>query len=94
MNFKIQLYVERMIVIPEGAEPSQITIGIILNSDGTFSHVPTVISMIDGKHYARINCLTNSTYLLIYSPKIFRDVEKHWVMEQSMTWLQYWLSMV
>ena len=75
---KFSAYVERMIAIPEGVDPSKITTGVILNSDGTFSHVPTVITMIDGKYYAKINSLTNSAYLLIYSPKTFQDVGKHW----------------
>jgi hypothetical protein len=75
---KFSAYVERMIAIPDGVDPSKITTGVILNSDGTFSHVPTAITMIDGKYYAKINSLTNSTYLLIYSPKAFKDVEKHW----------------
>jgi hypothetical protein len=75
---KFSAYVERMIAIPDGVDPSKITTGVILNSDGTFSHVPTAITMIDGKYYAKINSLTNNTYLLIYSPKAFKDVEKHW----------------
>ena len=75
---KFSAYVERIIAIPEGVDPSKITTGVILNSDGTFSHVPTVITMIDGKYYAKINSLTNSAYLLIYSPKTFQDVKNHW----------------
>jgi len=76
--FKFDAYVERLIEIPEGVDPSRITTGVIMNSDGTFSHVPTTITIIDGKYYAKINSLTNSTYLLIYSPKAFKDVEGHW----------------
>jgi hypothetical protein len=75
---RFNAYVERMIAIPEGVDPSKITTGVILNSDGTFSHVPTVITMIDGKYYAKINSLTNSAYSIIYSPKTFQDVGKHW----------------
>lgn len=71
-------YVERTAAIPEGIDPGKITTGIVLNPDGTFSHVPTRIIVIDGKYYAKINSLTNSTYSVIYSPKIFRDVETHW----------------
>jgi len=71
-------YVERLVAIPEGVDPSRITTGIILNSDGTFSHVPTVITVIDGKYYAKINSLTNSVYSVIYSPKTFKDIENHW----------------
>jgi len=75
---KFNAYVERMIAIPEGIDPSKITTGIILNTDGTFSHVPTQIITVDGKYYAKINSLTNSTYSVIWSPKIFKDVETHW----------------
>lgn len=75
---KFNAYVERMIAIPEGIDPSKITTGVVLNPDGTFSHVPTVIIMIDGKYYAKINSLTNSVYSVIYSPKTFKDIEGHW----------------
>ncbi len=71
-------YVERIIAIPEGVDPQKITTGVVLNSDGTVSHVPTKIIVIDGKYYAQINCLTNSTYFVIWHPKTFQDVESHW----------------
>ncbi|HEY9060186.1 MAG TPA: S-layer homology domain-containing protein [Pseudobacteroides sp.] len=71
-------YVERMVAIPDGVDPSKITTGIVLNTDGTFSHVPTTITVIDSKYYAKINSLTNSVYSIIWSPKTFRDVENHW----------------
>ncbi len=75
---KFNGYVERTVALPDGVDPSKITTGIVLNADGTFSHVPTVITMINGKYYAKINSLTNSTYSVIFSPKAFIDVEKHW----------------
>ena len=75
---KFNAYVERMVAIPEGIDPAKITTGIVLNPDGTFSHVPTVITMIDGKYYAKINSLTNSIYSVIWNPKTFKDVENHW----------------
>lgn len=75
---KFNSYVERMVAIPEGIDPSKITTGIVLNNDGTFSHVPTTIAVIDGRYYAKINSLTNSTYSVIWSPKIYKDVENHW----------------
>ena len=59
---RFNAYVERMVAIP----------------DGTFTHVPTTIIVIGGKYYARINSLTNSTYSVVYAPKTFADVEKHW----------------
>ncbi len=78
---KFNGYVERMIAIPDGIDPSKITTGVVLNEDGTFSHVPTTIIQVDGKYYAKINSLTNSTYSVIYSPKTFEDVKKHWAKE-------------
>lgn len=71
-------YVERTIAIPDGIDPSKITTGIVLNADGTFSHVPTQIIVIDGKYYAKINSLTNSTYSVVYNPVIFTDMANHW----------------
>jgi len=75
---KFNAYVERLVAIPEGVDPFRITTGIVLNSDGTFSHVPTVITVVNGKYYAKINSLTNSTYSVIWSPKTFKDIGKHW----------------
>ncbi|MCX8130520.1 MAG: S-layer homology domain-containing protein, partial [Clostridia bacterium] len=71
-------YVERTVAIPEGINPAMITTGIVLNADGTFSHVPTTVLVIDGKFYARINSLTNSTYSVIWNPRTFSDVSNHW----------------
>jgi hypothetical protein len=75
---KFNGYVERLVAIPDGVDPSKITTGIVLNKDGTFSHVPTEVIKITDKYYAKINSLTNSTYSVIYSPKVFSDVESHW----------------
>ncbi len=75
---KFNGYVERTVAIPDGIDSSNITTGIVLNNDGTCSHVPTTIVTIGGKNLARINSLTNSTYSLIYNPKTFADVEQHW----------------
>ena len=75
---KFNGYVERTVAIPDGADPSKITTGIVLNSDGTFSHVPTTIIVINGKYYAKISSLTNSTYSVIYNPVTFADVANHW----------------
>ena len=78
---KFNAYVERTIAIPEGINPDKITTGIVINPDGSFSHVPTAVVVIDGKYYARINSLTNSTYSIIYNPGTFKDVEGHWAKE-------------
>lgn len=71
-------YVERMIAIPDGVDPNRITTGIIVDADGTTRHVPTRITLIDGKYYAVINSLTNSTYTVVWHPIEFADVANHW----------------
>jgi uncharacterized repeat protein (TIGR02543 family) len=75
---KFNGYVERTVAIPDEIDPSRITTGIVLNNDGTFSHVPTSVITIDGKYYAKINSLTNSTYSVIWNPVEFSDMENHW----------------
>ena len=75
---KFSNYVERTVLIPEGTDPNKITTGVVFNKNGTFLHVPTAVQFIDGKYYAKINSLTNSTYTVIWNPVTFKDVEKHW----------------
>ncbi|WP_378127241.1 S-layer homology domain-containing protein [Cohnella boryungensis] len=72
------IYVERAIAIPEGIDPNRITTGVVVDPDGTSRHVPTKITIIDGRYYAVINSLTNSTYSVVWHPLEFSDVAKHW----------------
>jgi len=71
-------YVERTIAIPDGVDHSKITTGVVVESDGTTHHVPTKITVINGKYYAVINSLTNSTYSVVWNPVEFSDVTNHW----------------
>ncbi len=71
-------YVERTVAIPDGVDPSKITTGIVVEPDGTVRHVPTKITIISGKYYAKINSVTNSTYSVVWHPIEFKDVDKHW----------------
>ncbi|WP_082053364.1 S-layer homology domain-containing protein [Gordoniibacillus kamchatkensis] len=75
---KFNAYVERTIAIPDGADPARITTGVVVEPDGTVRHVPTRIILIDGKYYAKINSLTNSTYTVVWQPLEFGDVANHW----------------
>ncbi len=71
-------YVERMIAIPAGVDPTKITTGVVVKPDGTTYHVPTQVVEIDGGYYAKINSLTNSTYTVIWHPVQFADAANHW----------------
>lgn len=75
---KFSNYVERVMEIPAGVDPSKITTGIVFNADGTYSHVPTEVYQSNGKWYAKLNSLTNSNYSVLWNPVTVKSVEKHW----------------
>jgi hypothetical protein len=75
---KFSNYVERIMEIPAGVDPSKITTGIVFNPDGTYSHVPTEVFQRDGKWCAKLNSLTNSNYSVVWNPVTVKSVEKHW----------------
>ncbi|KQO17566.1 S-layer homology domain-containing protein [Paenibacillus sp. Leaf72] len=71
-------YVSREIVLPSLIDPTQITTAVVLNEDGTISHIPTNVFTKDGKLHAVMNSLTISTYSIIWNSKKFADVQGHW----------------
>ncbi|QJD84670.1 Ig-like domain-containing protein [Cohnella herbarum] len=71
-------YVERTITIPDEADSSKITTGVVVEQDGSVRHVPTKVRNINGKYEAQINSLTNSAYAVVWHPIEFSDAEKHW----------------
>lgn len=71
-------YVERTIAIPDGVDPTKITTGVVVDPDGTTHHVPTRVTVMNGKYYAVISSLTNSTYSVVWNPIEFSDVSNHW----------------
>ncbi|MHA6531252.1 chitobiase/beta-hexosaminidase C-terminal domain-containing protein [Paenibacillus sp. BAC0078] len=75
---KFNAYVERMIALPDGMDPNRITTGVVVEPDGSVRHVPTKVTTIDQKYYAKVNSLTNSTYSIIWHPLEFKDVAGHW----------------
>ncbi|MCM3172523.1 MULTISPECIES: S-layer homology domain-containing protein [unclassified Paenibacillus] len=71
-------YVERTITLPDDIDPTKITTGVVLLSDGSVLHVPTKVRNTDGHYSAVINSLTNSTYALVYHQATFDDIVSHW----------------
>jgi len=71
-------YIERSIALPDDVDLSKITTGVTIGSDGSLIHVPTKVHVENGKYYADINSLTNSSYTVIWNSKTFKDVENHW----------------
>lgn len=78
---RFKAYVEREIAIPDGVDPNKITTGVVLQNDGTTYPVPTQVILLNGKYYAKMNSLTNSTYLVIEHPLEFMDLSSHWSKE-------------
>lgn len=75
---KFNGYVERMIGIPEGVDPSRMTTGVVISPEGRLSHVPTKFIKKNGKYYAVINSMSNSLYSVIYNKATFADSVNHW----------------
>lgn len=71
-------FIERSMVIPDSIDPSRIMTGVVIDANGTIRHVPTRFVRQDGKYFAIINSLTNSTYSVISSAVEFSDVAHHW----------------
>ncbi len=78
---KFNAFVERTITLPDDADLSGTLTGLVIEPDGTFRHVPTKIMKENGKAYARISSLTNSTYVVVRHPVSYTDVESHWAKE-------------
>ncbi|AIQ63568.1 hypothetical protein PSTEL_11215 [Paenibacillus stellifer] len=76
---RFNAYAERSIILPQGMDGSKITTAVVLNSDGTVSHIPTRVSVVNGRYTAAINSLTNSTYALVWkSATAYLDTERRW----------------
>lgn len=71
-------YVKRIFEIEDYNTERQF-IGVVFNEDGiTFEPVPTRIFEEDGKWYAELGSLTNSTYAVIGLTSTVDSVETHW----------------
>jgi beta-xylosidase len=71
-------YVERTIAIPNDVDPNRVTTAVVVDADGSVRHVPTKLTVKDGKHYAKVSSLTNSIYALVAHSAAFTDIAQHW----------------
>ncbi|UVI32925.1 S-layer homology domain-containing protein [Paenibacillus spongiae] len=78
---KFNKFVTREIPLPDNMDPSRMTTAVVLEADGILRHVPTSMESRDGKHYAVIRSLTNSTYAIIENSIAFLDMKGHWAKE-------------
>ncbi len=76
---KFDHYITSLIPVPSGVDPAKITTAVYVDAQGGLNHVPTFITLIDGRYYAKINCFYTGMHLfLIWNPIEFKDAEKHW----------------
>lgn len=73
---RFERFVERLINLPEDA-PAAVT-AVVLEADGSLRPVPTQRIVVDGKVYAKIMSVTNSTYAVVASANTFKDLNGHW----------------
>jgi len=74
-------YVGRTITLSDGSSANRLTTGIAIEPDGTIRHIPTQVLRVEGRYYAQLNSLTNSTYAVVWHPVAFTDVEDHWAQD-------------
>ncbi len=75
---KFSEFVKRRIDLPDMTDRTQITTAVIYNDDGSYSHIPTSVEVVDGGYKAVINSLTNSVYTVIWNSVEFEDMTNHW----------------
>ncbi|WP_018887886.1 S-layer homology domain-containing protein [Paenibacillus massiliensis] len=71
-------YVEGLVPIPEDVQPDRITTAVAVDPDGSVRHVPTRIVNVDGRWYASIKSLSNSSYMLVRQEQTFTDISGSW----------------
>ncbi|NLO39017.1 MAG: S-layer homology domain-containing protein [Ruminiclostridium sp.] len=70
-------YINRVIEVT-AEQATKISTAVVVNADGSTRHVPTNVIEKDGRYYAVINSLTNSTYALIQNEVTFNDASGKW----------------
>lgn len=71
-------FVRREIPLPDGIDRGSVATAVVLNDDGTVRQVPTSVETLDGRAYAVIRSMTNSSYALISRTASFEDTQGHW----------------
>lgn len=68
-------YVTLLIPLADG---QKITTAVRVGEDGRIIHIPTEVTRINDKYYAKINSLVSGTFALIWNPTEMKDVANHW----------------
>ncbi|GAU76296.1 S-layer homology domain-containing protein [Fusibacter sp. 3D3] len=71
-------YVERTFTLSDEIDQALVTTGVVINSDGRYAHIPTIVIKENGKWKVKMNSMTNSEYTLIYNDVKVSSVSGHW----------------
>ncbi|MFD0712608.1 S-layer homology domain-containing protein [Paenibacillus sp. GCM10027626] len=75
----LHAYAERTIKLTEAPAPGEIATGVVLQPDGSVSHVPTKLNEHDKTAAAAtISTLTDGVYTIIGNRRSFVDIAGHW----------------
>jgi hypothetical protein len=72
-------YMTMTVPIPDGVDPSKITTAVFTDENGSVHHVPTKVSIIDGKYCATVSTrYAGVPCTFVWNPVEFKDVTGHW----------------
>lgn len=91
-------YIDRVFEIPESLVDKDSVMGVVLGKDGQITSVPTVIEEKEGKWYATLRSLTNSTYGLMAKKTVEQMVDQtqriesnHWAYSNIVSLVDDWI---
>ncbi|MFA9423775.1 MAG: S-layer homology domain-containing protein [Sedimentibacter sp.] len=71
-------YVKRSFILPEDIDTTQVTTGVVVNTDGSYAHIPTILIQTYGEWEVQMNSMTNSGYTIINNVVEVPSVSGHW----------------
>lgn len=73
-------YVDRAFDLTQNVTPAK-AVGVVVNTDGTISPVPTEFVDVGGKKVAVLKRNSNSSYTVVENDVAFTDIDNHWAEE-------------
>lgn len=71
-------YITFNIPLEDGQDLNKITTAVRINEDGSMTHVPTKVTIINNRYYAQVNCIEGGTFAVIWHPIEFADMFDKW----------------
>ena len=78
---RLDKFSARYIQVGSDVDLTRLSTAVVVDPDGTITHVPTRLTQIDGVQYIEVSSMRNSTYAVIYNTCAYKDVTDHWAEE-------------